>query len=101
MTDTLLTIGLGLAQALDGLASLRTAAIPVQFHCAAACPSWSAASWSPDVRRHRSRGRYNPRRLRSGGEFAAVVELRRLFPGIADNAHPRGLGWFIRSYRLR
>jgi hypothetical protein len=24
-----------------------------------------------------------------GGEFAAAVELRRRFPGIADNAHAR------------
>jgi hypothetical protein len=26
-----------------------------------------------------------------GGEFAAAVELRRLFPGITDNARPRRL----------
>ena len=28
----------------------------------------------------------DPRRLRSGGEFTAAIGLRRLFPGITDNA---------------
>jgi hypothetical protein len=29
-----------------------------------------------------------------GGELAAAVELRRLFPGISDNAHARSIaGW--------
>jgi hypothetical protein len=41
-----------------------------------------------------------------GGEFAAAVELRRLFPGVADNAQARACartiaGWKPPPVRLR
>jgi hypothetical protein len=42
-----------------------------------------------DVRRHRGRGRFDPRRYEQRGEFAAAVELRRRFPGITDNVRAR------------
>jgi hypothetical protein len=34
-----------------------------------------------------------------GGELAAAVELRRLFPGIADNAEARNCARTIASWR--
>jgi hypothetical protein len=33
-----------------------------------------------------------------GGEFAAAVELRRRFPGVADNAHARTCGRAIAGW---
>jgi hypothetical protein len=33
------------------------------------------------------------------GEFAAAVELRRLFPGITDNAHARECARTIASWK--
>jgi hypothetical protein len=38
---------------------------------------------------HRDRCHHNPCRLRQDGELAAAIELRRLFPGITDNAMAR------------
>ena len=35
----------------------------------------------------------------SGGEFAAAVELRRLFPGISDLAHARRCAQTIVGWR--
>jgi hypothetical protein len=34
-----------------------------------------------------------------GGEFSAVVELRRLFPGVADNAEPRECARTIAAWK--
>ena len=34
-----------------------------------------------------------------GGEFAAAVELRRLFPGVADNAEARECARTIAAWR--
>lgn len=34
-----------------------------------------------------------------GGEFAAAIELRRRFPGIADNAQPRQCARTIAGWR--
>ena len=34
-----------------------------------------------------------------GGEWAAAVELRRLFPGVTDNAEARECAWTIAAWR--
>jgi hypothetical protein len=36
-----------------------------------------------------------------GGEFMAAVELRRLFPGITDNAHARECARTIAGWKPR
>src|SRR5215469_8931746 len=51
------------------------------------------------VHRHRGRSRRDPLAFDQGGELAAAVELRRLFPGATDNTEVRECARTIAAWR--
>jgi hypothetical protein len=54
-----------------------------------ACKPWCSPPWLGDVRHHQADAAAIRAVFNEEGELSAVIELRRRFPGVADNAKAR------------